>query len=63
MHELLLPYAGYYLQSVTAIHGAVPGPSASWPTRWGQVDAAERHLADAVAMEDRMGALPARPVR
>jgi DNA-binding NarL/FixJ family response regulator len=57
-YDLLLPYAGYYLQSATAIHGAVPRSLGVMAHALGEVDAAERHLADAVAMEDRMGALP-----
>jgi DNA-binding CsgD family transcriptional regulator len=57
-YELLLPYAGYHLQTVTAMHGAVPRSLGVMAFALGEVDAAERHLADAVAMDDRMGALP-----
>ena len=57
-YDLLLPYAGYHLQTVTAMHGAVPRSLGVMAHALGEVDAAERHLADAVAMEDRMGALP-----
>lgn len=57
-YDLLLPYAGYHLQTVTAIHGAVPRSLGVMAHALGDVAAAERHLSDAVVMEDRTGALP-----
>ena len=57
-YDLLLPYAGYHLQTVTAIHGAVPRSLGLMAHALGEVGGAERHLSDAVAMEDRTGALP-----
>ena len=41
-YDLLLPYAGYYLQTVTAMHGAVPRSLGVMAHALGEVDAAER---------------------
>jgi DNA-binding CsgD family transcriptional regulator len=57
-YDLLRPYAGYYLYTVTALGGAVPRYQGEIALRLGDAEQAERHAADAVAMEDRIGALP-----
>jgi DNA-binding CsgD family transcriptional regulator len=51
-------YAGIYLNSTTSCHGAADRPLGRMAAAIGEYDSAERHLADAVAMEERIGALP-----
>jgi DNA-binding CsgD family transcriptional regulator len=50
--------AGLYLNSSTACHGAVARSLGVIAAALGDTDAARRHLADAVAMEERIGAAP-----
>jgi DNA-binding CsgD family transcriptional regulator len=51
-------YAGLYLNSTTSCHGSAARPLGRMASALGDHDAADRHLADAVAMEERIGALP-----
>ncbi|WP_041830183.1 helix-turn-helix domain-containing protein [Actinoplanes missouriensis] len=52
-----LPLAGRYLNTMTACHGAMDRSLGVIAAAIGEREAAERHLADAVAMEDRIGAV------
>jgi DNA-binding CsgD family transcriptional regulator len=58
-YELLTPHAGYYVNSVTALYGSASRSLGVMAHALGDPDRADRHLADAAAMEERMGALPA----
>ncbi|HEY3010665.1 MAG TPA: AAA family ATPase [Micromonosporaceae bacterium] len=53
-----LPYAKLYLNNTTACHGAVARPLGVIAAAIGETEAAERHLAAAVAMEQRIGSPP-----
>ncbi|HEV8172674.1 MAG TPA: AAA family ATPase [Actinoplanes sp.] len=53
-----LPYARLYLNNTTACHGAVARPLGVIAAAIGETEAAERHLAAAVAMEQRIGSPP-----
>ncbi len=51
-------YAGAYLNNTTACHGAADRPLGRMAAALGDHEAADRHLGAAVAMEERIGALP-----
>jgi DNA-binding NarL/FixJ family response regulator len=53
-----LRFAGLYLNSMTAVHGAVARPLGVMASALGDHDAADRHLAAAVAMEERIASPP-----
>jgi DNA-binding CsgD family transcriptional regulator len=62
-YDELLPYAGYYLASGSGsllCAGSVSRPLGVLAAAHGRADAAERHLAEAIAMDDRLGAVPYR---
>ena len=54
----VLPYAGLYLNSTTSCSGALARPLGEIAAALGDPAAAERHLAQAVAMEERVGSPP-----
>ncbi|MFE9642715.1 ATP-binding protein [Streptomyces sp. NPDC006365] len=58
-YDLLAPHAGYYLNGSTAIYGSVARTLGVLAAALGDLDRADRHLAEATAMEERIGALPA----
>jgi len=51
----LLPYEGHYVNSATSCHGSVARPLGLMAAAIGDHDAGERHLAAAVAQEQRIG--------
>jgi DNA-binding CsgD family transcriptional regulator len=53
-----LPYAGRYLNSTVSCYGAVARPLGTIAATLGDHAAAAAHLADAIAMEERIGATP-----
>jgi DNA-binding CsgD family transcriptional regulator len=53
-----LPYAGRYLNSTTACYGAIARPLGGIASALGEHDEADRLLARAVAMEERIGSDP-----
>jgi DNA-binding CsgD family transcriptional regulator len=57
-YEQARPYAGLYLNSTTACHGAMPRFLGVLASALGEHDAADRHLTEAVRMEERIGAIP-----
>jgi DNA-binding NarL/FixJ family response regulator len=57
-YERTLPHAGLYLNSTTACHGAVARALGVMAAALGDHDAADRHLAAAVAMEERIASPP-----
>jgi DNA-binding CsgD family transcriptional regulator len=54
--ERLLPYAAYYVASVSGYRGSVSHALAIADTALGDLDAADRRFGDAEAMETRIGA-------
>jgi DNA-binding NarL/FixJ family response regulator len=52
------PYAGIYLNGMTSCYGAVARALGRIAAALGEHEAAERHLAAAVAMEERIGSPP-----
>jgi DNA-binding CsgD family transcriptional regulator/tetratricopeptide (TPR) repeat protein len=58
-YSLVAPYAGCYLNGATACYGSLDRALGDIASACGQHDQADRHLATAVAMEERIGALPA----
>ncbi|MBG0569059.1 ATP-binding protein [Actinoplanes aureus] len=52
------PWAGRYLNTMTACHGAVARPLGTIAAALGDRDAADRHHLAAIEMEDRIGAAP-----
>ncbi|MDQ1658812.1 MAG: hypothetical protein QOD41_3895, partial [Cryptosporangiaceae bacterium] len=57
-HDGLLPYAGRYLNGTTVIYGSVARTIGEVASGLGRHDDAVRMLETAVAMEERIGALP-----
>ncbi len=57
-YRLAEPYAGYYLNATTNCYGAADRLLGVIASACGRHDAADRHLAAAAAMEERIGALP-----
>ncbi|XVV10652.1 ATP-binding protein [Actinoplanes sp. CA-131856] len=55
-YERALPYAGLYLNSMSSCQGAVDRSLGIMAGALGAAAAAEKHLASAVAMEERIGA-------
>ncbi|MEV4351387.1 AAA family ATPase [Actinoplanes sp. NPDC049596] len=55
-YERALPYAGLYLNSMSSCQGAIDRVLGSMAAALGDGPAAERHLAAAVAMEEKIGA-------
>lgn len=58
-YDLLLPHRACYLNAITALYGAVPRALGAVARARGDLDLADRHLAEAAAMEERIGAQPA----
>ncbi|MFC7618383.1 LuxR C-terminal-related transcriptional regulator [Actinokineospora soli] len=62
-YDELLPVAGYLLASGSGsvlCRGSVSRPLGTFAAALGRTDAAVRHFTDAIAVEDRVGALPYR---
>jgi DNA-binding CsgD family transcriptional regulator len=57
-YDLLRPYAEYYLYSASGTYGAMSRILGELAVTLDRSDDADRHLADAVRMETRIGALP-----
>lgn len=57
-YDLLTSYAGYYLYSASGTYGAMDRILGELAELLDRLDDADRHLADAVRMEARIGALP-----
>jgi DNA-binding CsgD family transcriptional regulator len=57
-YDQALPYEDHYINNGTACHGAVARPLGVIAAALGDIDAAGRHLATAVEMEERIGAAP-----
>jgi hypothetical protein len=59
LYDLLLPYAGLYAEGpIEAAFGSVARALGVLATRLRRFDLGERHFDDALATEDRMGAVP-----
>ncbi|WP_173082491.1 ATP-binding protein [Phytohabitans rumicis] len=58
-YDRLVPHRDCYLYAITALYGALPRALGVIARARGDLDLADRHLAEAVAMEERIGALPA----
>jgi DNA-binding CsgD family transcriptional regulator len=52
------PYAHFYLNNTTSCYGAIARPLGLIALALGDIDAATRHLASAVEMEERIGSPP-----
>lgn len=57
-YALTRQYGGVYLNTTTSCHGAAARPLGLVASAIGRHDDADRHLAEAVSMEERIGALP-----
>jgi DNA-binding CsgD family transcriptional regulator len=57
-YRAMEPYSAYYLNSTTVCFGALARSLGEIASALGEHDAAVRHLAAAVELEDRIGALP-----
>jgi DNA-binding CsgD family transcriptional regulator len=59
-YRMAEPYAAFYMYSSTGCEGAMARVLGQIASALGDHDAADRHLTTAVAMEERIGALPFR---